>query len=232
MNDEMEQYLKPTETIDFNHPAVCEFAAKGARGARDPRERAVNLYYAVRDGIRYDPYAVDLSPKGFRASTTLEVGRAWCVPKAILLAGCCRAMGIPARLGFADVRNHLSTARMRQRMKTDVFAWHGYTSIHLAGVWIKATPAFNIELCERCNLRPLEFDGCRDAIYHPFDRDGNRHMEYIKDRGEYPDAPIGLIAETFQREYSSLLSLKDLNFDHDVEREMRADKAGDEVPPE
>jgi transglutaminase-like putative cysteine protease len=132
--------------------------------------------------VRYDPYAIDLSVDGLRASTTLRVRRGWCVTKAVLLAACCRSVGIAARLGFADVRNHLSTERMRARMQTDLFMWHGYTSIHLDGRWIKATLAFNVELWDRFRLKPLEFDGRSDSINHPFDLSGARHMEYVRER--------------------------------------------------
>lgn len=163
MNTVDSEFTRPTPIIDFDHPAVLEYARDNA-GRGDPREQAIRLYYAVRDGIRYDPYSIDLSVEGLRASTTLRVGRGWCVAKAVLLAGCCRAMGIPARLGFADVRNHLSTERLRELMKTDVFFWHGYASLCINGAWVKATPAFNIELCEKFRLRPLEFDGENDSI--------------------------------------------------------------------
>ena len=144
----MRQYLQTSPTIDFDNPAVIDFTRKNSGDSTDPRKQSISLYYAVRDGIRYDPYAINLSVEGLRASTTLGTGRGWCVAKAILLAGCCRFLGIPARLGFADVRNHLTTARLRELMKTDLFFWHGYTSICLGGTWVKATPAFNIELCE------------------------------------------------------------------------------------
>lgn len=213
----------PTPTIDSDHPAVIAFATEHARGARDPRERAVRLYYAVRDGIRYDPYSLVMTVAGLKASTTLEKGRAWCIPKAVLLAACCRAQGIPARLGFADVRNHLSTERLRQFMKTDVFYWHGYTSIQLQGRWIKATPAFNVELCEKLRLKPLDFDGRRDSIYHPFDLEGRRHMEYLRFRDEYDDVPIDEIMATFAERYASMVAQPMAgDFDAEVEREASA----------
>ena len=116
----MQEYLQSTPTINYDDPAVADFASKNAGDSTEPRKQAVRFFYAVRDGIRYDPYTVELTIEGLRASTTLEKGRAWCVPKAILLAACCRSAGIPARLGFADVRNHLSTARMREWMKTEL----------------------------------------------------------------------------------------------------------------
>lgn len=192
--------LQPTALLDRDHPAVAAFAARHGQGA-DDRQRAVALYYAVRDGFRYDPYRIDLSPAGMRASTVLANGYGWCVPKATLLAAACRALGIPARVGFADVRNHLSTARMREVMQTDVFYWHGYAVLLLDGAWRKATPAFNRELCERFDLLPLEFDGRGDSLYHPFDRQGHRHMEYLADRGAFDDVPLARLAQDFARLY-------------------------------
>lgn len=200
MNPEMMQYLQPTPAVDSDYPTIVEFALNNSGTSPDSKDQAVSLYYAVRDGIRYDPYTLDLSIEGLRASTTLHSGRGWCVAKAILLAACCRSVGVPARLGFADVRNHLTTARMREVMKTDIFYWHGYTSIYLYGTWIKATPAFNIELCEKFRFKPLDFDGLTDSIYHPFDLDGHKHMEYLKHRGEFSDVPLDQMMETFRRD--------------------------------
>jgi len=196
--------LRATPAIDSDHPAVRAFAAEHARGTTD-RERAVALVTAVRDGFRYDPYRIDLSLAGMRASTVLTNGYGWCVPKATLLVAACRALGIPARLGFADVRNHLSTERLRQTMKTDLFVWHGYADLWIDGAWRKATPAFNLDLCKRFGLRPLEFDGIHDSIYHPFDLAGHRHMEYVLQRGTFDDVPLDQIVATFREVYGAWL---------------------------
>jgi transglutaminase-like putative cysteine protease len=195
--------LAATTFLDFDRLPVVAFARSATRGDGSDRDRAVRLYYAVRDTVRYDPYTIDLSVRGMRASTTLAAGQGWCVPKAILLAACCRAVGIPARLGFADVRNHLSSPRLRERMKTDIFYWHGYTSIFIDDRWRKATPAFNIELCRKFNLQPLEFDGHADALFHPHDRLGNEHMEYIRYRGEFSDLPLERMVDSMTRHYGA-----------------------------
>ena len=222
-------HLRATALIDSDAPSIQAFAAQHARGTTD-RDRAVALYLAVRDGFRYDPYRIDLSHQGMAASTVLANGHGWCVPKAALLTAACRAAGIPARMGFADVRNHLSTERMRETMKTDLFIWHGYTDIWLDGAWRKATPAFNIELCERFGLLPLEFDGENDSIYHPFDKTGQRHMEYVRQRGAFDDMPLAQIVADFRTVYSGWLpedgathsSLQGASFAQDVEKEARA----------
>ena len=218
-------YLTATPTIESTHPGVVAFARQHIAGATDDVEKAVRLYYAVRAGIRYDPSTCVLTVDGLKASSTLQAGRAWCVPKAILLAACCRALGIPARLGYADVRNHLSTARMRQNMQTDIFHWHGYTAIYLNEQWVKATPAFNVELCRKFDLLPLEFDGRTDSLFHSFDAVGNRHMEYLKYRGEFADTPIAAIEATFNELYA-IRKLggdagENADFDADVEAEIR-----------
>jgi transglutaminase-like putative cysteine protease len=212
-------HLRPTPLVDSDHAAVLAFARQHSVG-NDDRERAVSLFYAVRDGFRYDPYRIDVSPQGMRASAVLANGYGWCVPKATLLAAACRAVGIGARLGFADVRNHLSTERMRQFMQTDVFHWHGYAEILIDGEWRKATPAFNRELCDRFDLLPLEFDGRADSIYHPFDRHGHRHMEYVMQRGSYDDVPLAEIVADFAKHYPAwqgqLESLRRSDFLADV----------------
>ena len=215
------EYLCPTTVIDSTHPDVVAYTQNRVQDADSDLQKAVNLYYAVRDEFRYDPYYFRLDEDGFKASETLKVGRGWCVPKAILLAACCRAQGIPARLGFADVRNHLSTERMRQTMKTDVFHWHAYTSIYLEGKWVKATPAFNIELCTKFGLKPLEFDGLQDSLYHEFDQAGNKHMEYLHERGEFADFPFEQMMATFAEVYgeTGLVAMQGHSFDDDVNRE-------------
>jgi len=218
----IDELIAPTDTIESNHPAIIEFAGRHAADRASEAERAVSLFYAVRDGFRYDPYQIDLSIEGMKASTTVRNGHGWCVSKAVLLAAACRALQIPARLGFADVKNHLSTERMRQRMRTDIFYWHGYTEIFLNCKWVKATPAFNIELCQKFGLLPLDFDGRHDSLYHPFDAAGNRHMEYVNHRGAYADLPLDEIISTFRREYGMGVRTTERNsasFDEDVNRE-------------
>lgn len=215
--------LLATDLVNSDHPAVQAFARDHAMGAND-RERAIALYYAIRDNFRYDPYCVDLSRQGMRASTVLALDVGWCVTKAALLTAACRAAGIPARLGFADVRNHLSTERMRELMKTDEFVWHGYSEIWLDDAWRKATPAFNIGLCTRFGLLPLEFNGVDDSIYHPFDTRGQRHMEYLREHGSFDDIPLDRIRADFAKYYPGwgepAGALNRADFDADVSREL------------
>ena len=202
----MNEYLQPGSFIDSAHPAVASFSGEHARGSNE-RERVVSLYYAVRDGIRYNPFLDFSDPGVFRASSVLAAGQGFCVGKAALLAACARAAQIPARVGFADVKNHLTTPALRARMGSDLFIYHGYTELYLERNWVKATPAFNVELCRRFRVKPLEFDGREDSIFHPFDEDERRHMEYVRDRGSHADVPAAAIQRAFREAYPPLYSL-------------------------
>ncbi|MEJ8280917.1 transglutaminase-like domain-containing protein [Pseudonocardia spirodelae] len=193
---------EPGRFTDADHPAVRAFTDRVVAGAADDRSRAVALFTAVRDEIRYDPFRIATGPGDYRASAVAVAPSNWCVPKAVLLTAAARAAGIPARLGFSDVRNHLSTPRLRARMRgSDLFVWHGWTALWLDGRWVKATPAFNAELCARFGVAPIGFDGTADALMHEFDGDGARHMTYTRDRGTFHDLPLDEVLATFRDHY-------------------------------
>jgi transglutaminase-like putative cysteine protease len=219
--EDLDAFLRPGQSVDSDSPDVLEFVRRARVRPGGGIDAAVRLYYAVRDGIRYDPYCAVLTPEGLSGTRTVQTGRGWCVTKAILLVAACRGVGIPARLGFADVRNHLATARLRERMATEVFYWHGYAVLHLEGHWVKATPAFNIEMCEKFGLLPLEFDGREDSLYQPFDVEGNRHMEYLRDRGQFAEPPLDAMLATFNQQYrGDAVRAEDAPWGGDFEREL------------
>jgi transglutaminase-like putative cysteine protease len=199
-----QQYLAPDRFVDSNSPQVIAFARAASAGATDAAAAMLRLYSAVRDGILYDAYVDWTDPNVFRASAVLAAKRGFCVGKACLLAASARVLGVPSRLGFADVRNHMTSPRLYERMKTDVFRWHAYCELHLSGKWVKATPAFNASLCERLGVKPLEFDGRADSLFQPFDSTGRKHMEYVADRGTFPDVPFETILADFRAHYAAL----------------------------
>ena len=62
---------------------------------------------------------------------------------------------------------------------------------------MKATPAFDIRLCEKLRLIPVDFDGYNDAMFPPYNRDGKQHIEYLQDLGRhYPDVPLETLQKT------------------------------------
>ena len=213
----MDQYLSPGRFIDSDAPEVVAFARTAIGDATGEVDKVRRLYAAVRDGIVYDPYVNFADPVNFRASGVLAAGRGFCVGKAALLAACCRTMGIPARVGYADVRNHLTSPKLYERIKTDVFLWHSYAELFVDGRWVKATPAFDAALCARAKIMPLEFDGRTDSLFHPFDRAGRRHMEYLKDRGAFADVPFETMVADFRATYPTLISEKGISGDFRAE---------------
>ncbi|MGE3286698.1 MAG: transglutaminase domain-containing protein [Pseudonocardia sp.] len=201
---EYSQYLEPGHYLDSDDAAVRAFARDAVGSASGQAQKAARLFVAVRDGFWYDPFSVSNDPAGYRASAIVTGGPTWCVPKAVLLAAAARAEGIPARLGFADVRNHFQTPRLRERMKgADLFVYHGYTDLHVDGRWVKATPAFNTELCARFGVEAIAFDGRADALLHQYTPDGGTYMEYVRDRGVFTDLPLQEILDAFTEVYGA-----------------------------
>jgi transglutaminase-like putative cysteine protease len=225
-----ELYLQPTKYFDFDTPIVRDFANEAVEGARDDVEKAVRIYYAVRDRVRYDPYFMSDDPDEYRASFVLTAGSGFCVQKAVLMVACTRAVGIPTGIGFSNVTNHLCSERLLNIMagKT-LFIHHGYAVMYLNGKWVKAAPAFNIELCDRFHVEPTEFDGTANALFQEFDKKGRRHMEYESDHGIWSDYPHERIIADFQDYYPETIYE-----DCARERQRNADKLArnfeDEIP--
>ena len=207
LSEEARRYVVPTYYIDSDSREVRTLVTQALCDLPDgasPTDQAIRLFETVRDGTRYDPYTFALTADAYRASRIAGAQAAFCVPKAILLAACLRAAGIPAAVGFADVRNHLNTPKLRELMGTDLFIYHGYVQLWLDGRTYKVTPAFNMELCERFGVKPLVFDGKSDALFHEFNANDQRHMEYVNDRGIYADAPIEEFLRAFKQTYPKL----------------------------
>lgn len=196
--------LAPTDFIDSEHVVVREFVDRVVGASDDVRTTVSRLFRAVRDELRYDPYTLSTDPAAYRASAVLAAESAYCVPKAVVLTAAARAAGIPARLGFADVRNHLQSERLLAAMGTDLFVYHGYSALFVRGEWRKASPAFNSELCARFGVPPLDFDGNEDALLHAYTGSGQRHMEYVRDHGLSSDLPFDEIMAAYAATYPVL----------------------------
>ena len=204
--DVKDDYLEPTEFLDFDRPVVRAFVDRAVDGAKTDIDKAIRLFYAVRDEIRYDPYRISDDPEVYRASNVIETKAAYCVPKAALLTAAARACGIPAAVGLSDVTNHMCSERMREAMSgKNLFMHHGYAVMHIDGKWVKAAAAFNIELCDKFDVTPTEFDGRSDALFQEFDKLGRKHMEYMKDHGMWSDLPLQRVVDDFTDFYGEAL---------------------------
>lgn len=206
--DENAIYLAPAEYIDSDHPAIVAFARRMVTAVMPTAEKARRFYLAARE-ICYDPDLDYADPDIYRASSVLEAGHAYCVGKAALFAALCRAGGIPARVAFADVTNHLSSEKLREKMGTNYFAWHGFTEVFLDGRWVKASPTFNSTLCGRFGVAPLDFDGGTDALLQAFDGEGRTFMQYEVLHGAFHDVPAKFLIAEMARLYPQLRGKRD-----------------------
>lgn len=197
-------YLTPTAIIDSGHPDIIAFARETADAAgAGQRSAAAALYLAVRDGIVYDPYTPFFRPEHYRASETLKRGRGFCIPKSALLCALARAVGIPSRMGFATVRNHLATKQLIDFLGSDRFVFHGYAELFLGERWVKATPVFDAGLCARFKVPPLAFDGVTDAVFQAYNDAAQPFMEYLDDHGAYADVPVAAIVAAWRETYGA-----------------------------
>jgi len=191
VNVQIEKYLQPTFFIDCDNPRIKELAEEITRGQHDNIEKAVSLFYYARDQVKYSLYTRKSCPEDFRASNILAVGKGFCVQKAIVLAALARAVNIPAALGFARLRNNIIPEKTKEWLRGDLLPFHGFTELYLDDKWVIATPAFDREMCEKAGIMPVEFDGKKDAKFHPCNVEGKLHIEYLSYVGHYyEDVPL------------------------------------------
>jgi len=81
MSSEMGQYLRATFTIEAEHEKIIETVTNVTRGCSSDEEKAIKLFYFVRDSIRYNIYMISVFIEDFRASRILEWGKAYCVQR-------------------------------------------------------------------------------------------------------------------------------------------------------
>ncbi|MDR3448609.1 MAG: transglutaminase-like domain-containing protein [Alphaproteobacteria bacterium] len=218
-------YTDPGEYVDCDHADVIAYAKSIVAEDAADHEKARLLFLAVRDDVHYQPYLDLQDPSNYRASGVLARRQGQCIGKAALYAAVCRAHGLPARVGFADVQNHLATKKLREAMGSTTFYWHGYAEVYVESEWRKATPTFNTTLCAKFGVAPLDFDGRNDALLHAFDGAGRQFMHYVTDHGAFNDVPTKFLMREMERNYPGLVSLNATS--RDMEQE-----AAEEFAPE
>lgn len=201
-----EKYLQATDLLDADHPDLMAYARRITERAVSDQQRAIRIYYAIRDSWRYNPYHISLNPETLRATHILRKTEGHCLDKAILMVACLRAVGIPSRLCLAKVRNHIGVERITEAFGTDELVPHGYVDVYLSSQWIKATPAFNRQLCEKLNVAPLDWDGETDSLFQAYDQAGQTFMEYLDHYGHFSDVPAARIRELLLAHYPDVFA--------------------------
>jgi len=201
--NEMEKWLKSTPAFDCDHEAIREKAQTVTRGQREAADKARSLFFFGRDDIKFFPYLPPDVLESYRASRILKAGGGMCIQKAVLLATLARAVGIPARVHFVDIRNYRAPDNVKETLGTNLFPYHGFDELYIDGKWIKVTPTFELKVCQENRLIPVEFDGKHDAMLPPRDLDGNSHIEYLEDHGFYENVPLDEIYSAWASAYSA-----------------------------
>lgn len=208
-NTDFEGYLQPNFFTDSKHESITDFANKHTQSSQNEVTKMLSLYYAVRDGFRYNPNQIRTRKEDFQASTQIARSEGHCIDKANILAACARVIGVPSRLGFANVTNHIATEKVEKSLGTNVLVFHGYTELFLNGKWVKATPAFNQKLCEKIGVKPLDFDGENDSVFQQYSPSGDKFMEYLHDYGQFAELPFDLMMSEWKKYYPHLFLTND-----------------------
>lgn len=206
-----DRYLQPTFFVDSDSESIRNYAETACRNAKSVKEKAIALFYAVRDDIRYDLFGFEIKLNYMKASYILQKGSGYCVSKALVLAAAARAVGVPSRLGFANVINYLNPESLSGLLRTNVFAFHGFAELYIDGRWVKATPSLDSALCEKMGYVKPEFDGVHDTVYPERNLAGEPHMEYVHFYGSYPDLPIEDLVRSVETYYPHFFSGKKID---------------------
>lgn len=198
----MKEYLCETPFLDFQHDSFDAFTVEIDSNLTE-KEKAIALYFLVRDAFLYDPYHLDLTSEGLKASNVLSKKRSWCVEKSSVLAACLRKFGIPSRLGYAIVTNHIGVEKLTNYLRRDEIVFHGFVDVFLNGKWVKCTPAFDQRICRVSGVTPLDWDGETDSLFQEFDQ-GQKFMEYKHFYGTFNDVPIELMNAEMKAHYPHL----------------------------
>ena len=196
----MENYLQSTPFLDFDQIEWLPFSIDESKTTK---ELAVELYFKVRDHFLYDPYHLDLRLDALKASNILKKRRAWCVEKAIVFATLARKYGIPSRLGYAIVTNHIGVDKLTAILKRNEIVFHGYVEVYIGDRWVKCTPAFDQRICSLSGVEPLDWNGEEDSLFQAFSG-GQRFMEYLHDYGTFNDVPLLKMNQEMKKYYPHL----------------------------
>jgi hypothetical protein len=196
---DLSEFLAPAPGIQCEHPEIQKLARSLAKGSKNDVEAARRLFEYVRDTVRYSVGVPVASLEDYLALNTLARGKGFCVQKSALLCALARALGIPSRLGFADIRNEKLHGRLMKMIPDKIIYHHCFAEWFVGGRWLKATTSFDRALTERHGWRLVEFDPLGDALLPATDLKGRPHVSYLAYHGWRMGVPLDeFCAETDQ----------------------------------
>ena len=207
----VKEYLSKTYYLDYTDKSIQSIVNQYKTSQLSKQEIAIDLYYKIRDGWRYNPYQISFVKDRYQSSYIASKADGHCIEKSILLISCLRALDIPARLHLAKVKNHIGVEKFIEKFGNDEITPHGMVDIYLNNKWVKVSPAFNKELCLKLNVHTLNFDGEHDSLFHEYDKAGNTFMIYLEDYGYFSDVPLDFIANNFKENYPKIMEMANEN---------------------
>ena len=211
----MQKALASTYFIDHDSKEIQELVKEFRAVGMPPKEQAVKLYYKVRDEWMYNPYAISFEKEKLKASSIYHQPAGHCIDKSILYIAGLRALGIPAKLHLAKVKNHIAVESLTEKFGTNELTPHGMVDVWLHNKWVKASPAFNKSLCIKSKVDPLDFDGEHDSLFQEFNKEQKQFMEYTADYGAFDDVPVDFIIKNMKTHYPDLIKNGQFNLKTD-----------------
>jgi len=197
----MDEFLHPSPGVDSDAPEIIELANSLTGDAKNGKDAASTLFRHVRDTYKYIPYAPFDRLEEYEGRALIRRGYGFCTHKSSLLVALARAIGIPARFHFADLKNHNLPGKLGEVLQSDLMIYHTYAELFLDNRWLKATPSFEKELCEKMGWRLVDFDGTRDATLALTDLAGRPHIEYLRDLGTRAFIPLEEMIAAWKKHY-------------------------------
>lgn len=191
-DDNLDQFLKPTEYIDSDNPDIVAKARELTRDCKSDKEKLERIYYFVRE-MPYDILASFryLAEGKRKASDVVRAGHAFCMGKASSFVALCRAAAIPARIGFQQLHcpdKPFMSEEVRQLWGDRTLPWHSLGEAYLKGKWLKLDATIHSEFA-KAKGRPYtqEFDGERDipTVEGPIIKDLDSYADYPKDVADW-----------------------------------------------
>lgn len=129
----MQDYLRTTDTIDWNDPQI-QAVARSLSIPQDPVETASRCFYWVRDEITHS-FDVNAQCVSCTASETLKNRTGICYAKSHLLAALLRANRVPDGFGYQ---------RISLDEDANAFCLHGFNFVFLPALgWYAIDPRGN-----------------------------------------------------------------------------------------
>lgn len=98
----VEEFLKTTKSSDFNKAFVKNKALEIIGDSKSDSEKAISIFNWMKDNIKFAISSTDA-----KASRTLKKGYGECANRTVLHITLLRAVGIPARARYADIKSEL-----------------------------------------------------------------------------------------------------------------------------